>query len=350
MGDFVVKKYLLPNEGNFYKANLHMHTSLSDGVTPPQEVKAAYKARGYSVVAFTDHEVFIPHNDFTDDEFLAINSVELAINDNFPGGFNYNKSYHLNLYAKSKEQTECCVCTGKSLWSSIEHMKKYASEEMLNNPYRKFHSVEGINDLIERAVNDGFLVTYNHPVWSLHNYPDYSGLKGLWGIEVYNTGCAIGGLEDTTVPFADLLNEGARVVPIAADDAHSLGASAFGGWTMIKASELEYGAVMEALESGNCYSSTGPEIKELYIEDGVVHLKTSDVVFATLLTDLRVARNKRGSENEPINEVAFDINDFIKAERECKVCRRTKPYFRLEVRDKYGKRAWTRAYFLDELE
>ena len=344
-----MRKYLLPEWGNFYKANLHMHTSVSDGVTSPEDVKAAYKSRGYSVVAFTDHEILVPQNELTDDEFLAINAVELAINDNFPGGFNYNKSYHLNLYAKSKDIKECSVCTGKTLWSSIEHMKQYASQATLDNPYRKFHSVDGINDLIERANNDGFLVCYNHPLWSLHNYPDYSGLKGLWGVEVYNTGCARGGLEDTTQPFSDLLNQNERIVPIAADDAHSLGASAFGGWTMIKAEKLEYETVISALERGDCYSSTGPEIKELYIEDGVVHFKTSEVVFATLLTDIRYGKNKHGSEESPITEVAFDINDFIKSERECKVCRRTKPYFRIEVKDKHGKRAFSRAYFLDEL-
>ena len=26
-----MKKYLLPKEGKFYKANLHMHTTISDG-------------------------------------------------------------------------------------------------------------------------------------------------------------------------------------------------------------------------------------------------------------------------------------------------------------------------------
>lgn len=342
-----MKKYLLPEEGKFYKANLHVHTDVSDGVMTPTEAKEGYKSHGYSVVAFTDHEVFVPQNDLTDDTFLALNAVELGINDNWPGGFHLNKTYHLNLYAKSKEQTECCVCTGKSIW--LEKSRAYASEATLNNKYRKFHSVDGINDLIKRANDDGFMVCYNHPIWSLHNYPDYSGLKGLWGIEVYNTGCARGGFEDTAQPFEDLLNEGNSLVPVAADDAHSLGTSAYGGWTMIKATELTYESIISAMEAKNCYSSTGPEIKELYIEDGVIHIKTSDVVFAKLTSNIRFTRNKHGGENAPLNEVVFDINDFLGYFTEDSQCLRNEPWIRLEIKDKTGNRAWTRAYFLGEL-
>ena len=32
-------KYLLPKEGNFYKANLHCHTTCSDGELTPLEMK-----------------------------------------------------------------------------------------------------------------------------------------------------------------------------------------------------------------------------------------------------------------------------------------------------------------------
>ena len=35
-----MKKYLLPETGQFYKANLHCHTTVSDGRMTPEEVKA----------------------------------------------------------------------------------------------------------------------------------------------------------------------------------------------------------------------------------------------------------------------------------------------------------------------
>ena len=33
-----MKKYLLPETGNFYKANLHVHTTISDGALSPEEI------------------------------------------------------------------------------------------------------------------------------------------------------------------------------------------------------------------------------------------------------------------------------------------------------------------------
>ena len=43
-----MKKYLIPETGSFYKANLHCHTTISDGSMTPEEVKEHYKAAGYT--------------------------------------------------------------------------------------------------------------------------------------------------------------------------------------------------------------------------------------------------------------------------------------------------------------
>ena len=49
-----MKQYLLSETGTFYRANLHCHTTCSDGKTTPEETKEAYKNEGYSIIAFTD--------------------------------------------------------------------------------------------------------------------------------------------------------------------------------------------------------------------------------------------------------------------------------------------------------
>ena len=41
-----MKKYLLPESGNFYKANLHCHTNVSDGKWTPEKVKEEYSKQG----------------------------------------------------------------------------------------------------------------------------------------------------------------------------------------------------------------------------------------------------------------------------------------------------------------
>ena len=62
-----------------------------------------YKQKGYSVVAFTDHEVFVPHNDLTNENFLAINSYEIAVNERKEKDFQFIKTDRLNFYATNKQ-------------------------------------------------------------------------------------------------------------------------------------------------------------------------------------------------------------------------------------------------------
>ena len=75
-----MRKYLLPETGTFYKANLHAHTNLSDGVLTAEAMKGAYMAHGYSIIAYTDHDIFIPHPELTDSEFIALSALEVQFN------------------------------------------------------------------------------------------------------------------------------------------------------------------------------------------------------------------------------------------------------------------------------
>ena len=49
-------KIIIDQSKKQYKANLHCHTTLSDGNWTPEQVKEEYKKRGYSVIAITDNE------------------------------------------------------------------------------------------------------------------------------------------------------------------------------------------------------------------------------------------------------------------------------------------------------
>ena len=70
-----MRHYLLPEGGNFYKANLHTHSIYSDGTRTVEEIKRDYMAHGYSVVAFTDHDIMLDHSDLNEPEkFLALTS------------------------------------------------------------------------------------------------------------------------------------------------------------------------------------------------------------------------------------------------------------------------------------
>lgn len=336
-------RYLLPKSGKFYKANLHMHTTVSDGQNTPEEVKAAYMAQGYSVVAFTDHDVLVSHKELTDGNFVAVTSFEKAVNKRIERPLAYMPTAHLNLYAENEDQLSCSVLSVNDVWGNAVN---YISDETKKNPYESSYSTECLNEIAARAKKEGFLITLNHPVWSLQNYEDYCGLKGFWGIEVYNTGCAIEGYPDTVQPFDDLLRKNERVFPLATDDAHAQ-ADRFGGWVMLKAEKLDYASVIDALKKGDFYSSCGPEISEMFLDGSVLTVKCSPAYSVTVSTQCRRNMMLRAEGENGISEAKFDLSAHIEESRAYAV---TEAYFRVTVRGFDGREAYSRAYFIDELQ
>ena len=328
-----MKKYLLPCDGNFYKANLHCHSVLSDGHWTPEEIKENYKAMGYSVVAYTDHDHFFTHNDLTDDQFLALNGYELGMGERGIPRVS-PKTCHICLIALDKDRTE-----EKNYYDAI--LSKEAQADKTVNR----HTPEIINHIIGEARQDGFYVTYNHPVWSLEADGDYMNYHGMNAMEIVNYASIVEGYDEhNSAVYDNMLRGGKRIFCIATDDNHDKHPmdhpkhDSFGGFTVIKAKELSYSAVTDALLSGDFYASEGPQIYELYYEDGSIHIKTSDVVRISLATDAR--RNQRctaDKKEKTVNEAVFPID------------KKSGAYFRIAIIDDQGKEAYTNAYFLDQI-
>ena len=104
---------------------------------------------------------------------------------------------------------------------------------------------------------------------------------------------------------------------------------------MIKAEKLEYRTITDAMVKGNFYASEGPEIEELYYEDGKVFIKTSPAQAIFAAKGTKNAEVRWGKET-PIREATFDIDP-------------EDVYFYLTVVGENGDKAYTNAYFLDEL-
>ena len=338
-----MKRYLISNEGNFYKANLHCHTTVSDGKLTPEEVKALYKGAGYSAVAFTDHDIFLPHHELSDDSFIALSGFEAEFNANYPSGKDY-KTSHICFIAGKRDNdihpiwNPVCAYIGNSpnYHDRIKYDPEGYTEVRSNSP-------ECINSSIKRAREAGFFITYNHPVWSLDDYNQYAQYKGMHAVEIYNHGCEVYTYH-SYVPeiYDDILRLGNRIFPVSADDNHnvntedSYGFDSLGGFVMIKAERLEYEALTDALFRGDFYASQGPEIKELYIEDGKIKVKTSGAVSIGMSTARRSSKTKFANRGEYIYEAEFPLD-------------REEKYFRITVTDDKGRHANSRAYFLDEL-
>ncbi|MBQ3505999.1 MAG: hypothetical protein IJA89_04410 [Clostridia bacterium] len=339
-----MKKYLLPEKGAFYKANMHVHTTVSDGKDSPEEIKRIYKEKGYSIVAYTDHEVLVPHDELCDENFVAITAVEIGNHEDARPKLGRN--YHLNLYAKTPLKdffSMRCSRYVKESWGKWESLQQKEIE------FNRVYGVEGTNEIVAKANEEGFLVCYNHPVWSGQTAIDYLGLEGLWGIEVFNATCVRQGKVDNDNPLKDLLHTGKQVFPVAADDAH--GPLCYGvGWIQVKAEWLDYTTVMQALEKGNFYASTGPEIKELYVEGTTLHIETSPCKSVYVYTDNPILLRAVAEEGQFLESAEIDVSVLLEKLNLGFVGKgKNEMYIRIVVTDELERKAYTRAYYLREV-
>lgn len=344
-----MKKKLIDENLNFYKANLHCHSTISDGDKTVEELKRDYVAHGYSIIAFTDHDVYVNHDDLTDENFLALNGYELGVNEQKECFRESRKTCHI-CYIALDQKNDISVCFNKD-HGFCRNAEEYARRQnYLGTPdYIRTYSAEGVNEMMRLGRENGFFVTYNHPAWSLEAYPQYSGYHGMNAMEINNFGCVIVGYDDDNGHcYDDLLNCGNRIFCIATDDNHNRypdsdpSCDSYGGYTVITAPELEYSQITKALENGQFYSSTGnymhcgPEIKSLIFEDGKVKIKTSDVRSIQIMHNIRSCTSANAENGKTISEAEFEVKDA--------------KWFRLVVTDTEGYKAYTNAYFTDELE
>ena len=337
-----MKKHLLPENGNFYKANLHTHSNHSDGGMSPAEIKDYYVEHGYSIISYTDHDVFIPHNDLTDENFLVLNGYEIEVNQ--PGSevnpiTKCGKTMHMCLVAMDPDKvTPVCWHREKYIPLKSQHSIPLVQFDPNEPDYIRTYSHEGVSDMMRLGRENGFFVTYNHPTWSCEDYSDYIGYENMHAMEIANYTCLNGGFpEHNERVYDDMLRAGKRIYCTATDDGHGKG-SMCGCYIMVKADKLEYRTVMNAIMNGDFYSSEGPEIKDIYIEDGKVTVTTSEAAEIRFTTGIRKCKRFLAKDGNMLTEATYELPTD-----------RDPYYFRVTVTDKNGKFAYTNAYFTDEL-
>ena len=338
-----MKRILLSNAKNFYKANLHCHTNCSDGKLTPAMLKEEYKSLGYSIVAYTDHDIFITHDELTDESFLALHGFEVEINENsvYPGKPELN-SCHICMIAIEPDNLI------QPLWNSKYAFAGKASTYIPEvkrdcEDYEREYSCEGISKMMETYRNRGFFVTYNHPTWSGERYPQYTGYHGMHAMEMMN-GSSSTILREEYNPrvYDDILSVGQRIYGIGADYNHNHSKKGSAEWdsgiafTVINAEKLEYKTITQALLDGNFYASEAPKIYELTYDDGSVRIKTSPATRIICTCDIRCTYGKDADPGEIITECEFKLHENVK-------------WFRITVVDINGKHACTNAYFTDSL-
>ena len=289
-----------PQEGQWYKTALHVHTTLSDGDVDLKTRLAQYRAAGYQVVAVTDHWKTNDLSGCSDQGFLAISGMEAH-----PKTGTGAPAHHF-------------VC--------------------LNVP----HPFELARDLpaqavIDKVIETGGKVIYAHPYWTAHSMEEMSEVTGYVAMEVFNAVCHLHCNKGySSVHWDQLLNKGRLLPAVATDDVHKT-TEINRGWTMVKAPALDTASIISAIAGGSYYASTGPVIEDCRIETGVIRIATSSVKQVSFFY------NGSGGGHVVQAEAGKTLTS---AEWTFGTENRKYQWIRVEVVDEAGNHAWTNPFVI----
>ncbi len=285
----------------WFKGNTHTHSLWSDGNDFPEMIMDWYKTHGYDFIALSDHNTLaegekwtqIPAHPFRQKrfkEYLARFGANWVVQKTDSAG---------NIHVRLKTLAEY-----KPLFEEKDKFLLIQAEEITDKYEKKPIHINAVNNLEMILPQGGNSVTevmqrnldaiyaqrqrtgqpilahINHPnyVWAI-KLEDMMALKGERFFEVYNGHPHVHNYGDSTTIGMDELwdkllihyiHEGKDLVyGLATDDAHDfieykIGTSNPGrGWIMVRAASLEPAAIIEAMEKGDFYATTGVELSEM---------------------------------------------------------------------------------------
>lgn len=238
----------------WYKGNTHSHTTNSDGDTPPDDVARWYRAHGYAFLVLSDHNVFTDPAtlaSLVDSSFLLLPGEEVTT------GFQ-KAAVHVNALAITRvipprrDSTLLATVQG-----TVDAIRAENAIPHINHP-NFLWSIDTAT--LFRVRHDKLFEIYNgHP--TVHNVGggDWPGMEEAWDA---------------------LLTRGRRLYGIAVDDAHHFKgefaadrANPGRGWVVVRAARLETRALVNALEAGQFYASTGVELDDVVVTPGSLSVR-----------------------------------------------------------------------------
>ncbi len=309
-------KHLISEEGNFYKANLASHSTHSCGTKTPAELKSLYKKNGYSILAITDKTLSC-YPELCDEDFLVLPAL----------------SFERKAEKLPATPQKCATFTAISL----------SEDAKVPEEFDTGYDSEKTNEILSLLKKRGFFLIYNHPIKNLELIFDYIKYEPLDALEIMDYSSLTEGYDEYNgIAYDNMLRRGRRLFAVASDKNKNLFPEeserfdSFGAYTVIKAKRLDIPSIGDALNSGSFYSTEGPEIKKLWIKGSTVNVRTSPTDRIILTAGRRGCKCVYANEFEPLTAASFKISpDDV--------------YFRIVVIDKDGRRAYSNAYFIDDL-
>lgn len=218
-------------------------------------------------------------------------------------------------------------------------------EHMELHPVKKYYgSWDGAKvaqELADEMTQRGLITTYNHPIWSRVREEEFIHTKGIWALEIYNYNTVNESNTGYDETYWDvMLREGTHILGFASDDNHNEGLfdDACGGYIVVKAEELTQEEIVKNMLVGNYYSSSGPEIYDWGIKEGIAYVDCNpvyriDFIVGNMVNDGRAIVCH--SYEETIQHGEYQLKGHER-------------YVRVKCTDKYGKTAWSNPIFIEE--
>jgi hypothetical protein len=292
--------------GRFWRGNLHTHSDRSDGALSPEEIGKRYRDAGYDFLAITDHFRAAYRFPLTDTRELRS-----------PG---FTTLLGAELHAPRTE------------FSSEWHIIAVGLPLGFPPPA----PAESGPQLARRARAAGAFIGMAHPAAPLLTVADAESLDAAHAVEVYNALSARENRADSWHLTDILLNRGHKLSTYAADDAHFQPQDPPGcaAWVQVRAESLDPESLLSALKAGHYYASTGPELYDIQLCDGMINVRCSPVRKGMLTGG---SPGVQAIEGEEFTEFSLPVTMFRRG------------YCRVTVEDKSGRCAWSNPILLNPI-
>lgn len=252
---------LLEDRGSWYRGNLHMHTTRSDGALDRDAAIRLYADRGYDFVAVTDHRINGEEESLPDITVLSGSEWDTGDNVHAP-------VFHI-------------LCIGNRRPVAMKTGPRPEVEEILS--------------CIQEA---GGIPILAHPSWSLMNPEDIRRCRGIAAAEIFNSvsDLPMNPQRADASLYIDLWAKAGILVPVtAADDTHSYRDEACVSWVEVGAASRLPKDLLAAIRDGNFYATQGPQITALAYDPKArqMTLTTPDDVAAVYVASNLAWSNER---------------------------------------------------------
>jgi hypothetical protein len=291
----------------WYKGNLHTHSYWSDGDEFPEVILDWYKSNDYQFMALSDHNTIAE-----EEKWVSIRNdsvYQMAFQDYLK---TYGKDWvkhkidsgqtlvKLKTYQeysnKVEEEGSFLVIKSEEITDKFEDKHIHMNATNIQNKIEPMGGASvaevmqnNLDQVLKQREETGvpMIPHINHPNFYYSNsLEDMISLKGERFFEVFNGHPMVQNMGDSThisteemwdlINISYLNNNKPLMYGLATDDSHNYHnkgkswSNAGRGWVMVQADTLSAVSLINSLESGDFYSSTGVELKTVAYDNNIL--------------------------------------------------------------------------------